>query len=103
MGKAFALSCYEDFMNEIRHLCKENLDDLKLPSNNLSPLGGSDDFSDMMAQVQAHGGKATYMKLLTPIQSSPHNTTFDFDEDVLKKGTRIFASIVYYLFNHSSL
>ena len=57
----------------------------------------------MMAQVQAHGGKATYMKLLTPIQSSPHNTTFDFDEDVLKKGTRIFASIVYYLFNHSSL
>ncbi len=103
MGKAYALSCDEDFMNEIRHLCKENLDDLKLPSNNLSPLGGSDDFSYMMAQVQAHGGKATYMKLLTPIQSSPHNTTFDFDEDVLKKGTRIFASIVYYLFNHSSL
>ena len=51
----------------------------------------------MMARVQAHGGKATYMKLLTPIQSSPHNTAFDFDEKVLQKGTRLFASIAYSL------
>ena len=97
MGKAYALECDEDFMNDLRHICQKHLPDLKLPDENLSPLGGSDDFSYMMARVQAHGGKATYMKLLTPIQSSPHNTAFDFDEKVLQKGTRLFASIAYSL------
>ena len=50
-----------------------------------------------MEAVQAHGGKATYMKLLTPIVSSPHNDAFDFDEKVLALGPRIFASLIYYL------
>ena len=59
MGKAYALKCDEDFMNEIRYLCQQNLTDLKLPQKNLSPLGGSDDFSYMMEYVQSHGGKAT--------------------------------------------
>lgn len=101
MGKAYALNCDEDFMNDIRSLCQQHLSDLKLPPNNLSPLGGSDDFSYMMERVQAHGGKATYMKLLTPIVSSPHNDSFDFDEQILEKGPRIFASIVYYLTSKS--
>ena len=94
-GKAYALNCDEEFMNQIRQLCEEYLSDLKLPKKNLSPLGGSDDFSYMMERVQAHGGKATYMKLLTPMVSSPHNDSFDFNEKVLEKGPRIFASIVY--------
>ena len=94
-GKAYALNCDEEFMNQIRLLCEEHLSDLKLPKKNLSPLGGSDDFSYMMERVQAHGGKATYMKLLTPMVSSPHNDSFDFNEKVLEKGPRIFASIVY--------
>ena len=54
-------------------------------------MGGSDDFSYFMERVQAHGGKATYMKLLTPIVSSPHNDAFDFDEKVLALGPRIFC------------
>lgn len=97
MGKAYALSCDDDFMNMIRHICVEHMPDLKLPKKNLSPLGGSDDFSYMMARVQAHGGKATYMKLLTPVISSPHNDSFDFDEKVLNIGPRIFASLVYHM------
>ena len=71
--------------------------DLKLPPYNLSPLGGSDDFSYLMERVQAHGGKATYMKFLTPVVSSPHNDSFDFDEKVLSLGPRVFASLIYYL------
>lgn len=97
MGKAYALECDEDFMNEIRQLCQKQMPDLKLPEDNLSPLGGSDDFSYMMMYVQAHGGKATYLKLLTPVVASPHNTSFDFDEEVLDKGPRIMASIAYHL------
>lgn len=99
MGKAYALECDKDLMDMIRHICEDNMSDLKLPKEDLSPLGGSDDFSYMMERVQAHGGKATYMKLLTPIQSSPHNDSFDFDEKILEKGPRIFASIVYNITN----
>lgn len=95
MGKAYALRCDDVFMKEIRGICKNNLSDLKLPKEDLSPLGGSDDFSYMMEYVQSHGGKATYMKLLTDVKASPHNSSFDFDEEVLNKGPRIMASIAY--------
>lgn len=101
MGKAYALRCDKELMDKIRMICDENMPDLTLSKKDLSPLGGSDDFSYMMERVQAHGGKATYMKLLTPIVSSPHNTAFDFDEKVLQKGPRIFASIVYHLTNEN--
>ena len=97
MGKAYALECDEDFMNEIRGLCQKHMPDLKLPEDNLSPLGGSDDFSYMMMYVQAHGGQATYLKLLSPVVASPHNSSFDFDEEALEKGPRIMASIAYHL------
>lgn len=97
MGKAYSLSCDEDFMKDIRTLCENSLPDLKLSKRDLSALGGSDDFSYMMEQVQAHGGKATYMKLLTPIVASPHNDSFDFNEQILEKGPMIFSSIAYNL------
>lgn len=71
--------------------------DLKLPPENLNPLGGSDDFSYMMEYVQVHGGKATYMKLLTDITASPHNTSFNFNEEVLNKGPRIMAVYCLYI------
>jgi aminobenzoyl-glutamate utilization protein A len=99
MGKAHALTCDNDFMDEIKSLCLDYLPDVKLPDHYLSPLGGSDDFSYMMTRVQAHNGKATYMKFLSDIKASPHNTSFDFNEDVLEKGPRIMASIAYYLLN----
>ena len=97
MGKAFALNCDEDFMNQIRNICVKEMPDLKLPPENLNPLGGSDDFSYMMEYVQVHGGKATYMKLLTDITASPHNTSFNFNEEVLNNGPRIMSSIAYTL------
>ncbi|MEG0685002.1 MAG: amidohydrolase [Coprobacillus sp.] len=97
MGKAYSLSCDEDFMKTIRTLCENEMPDLKLSKRDLSALGGSDDFSYMMERVQAHGGKATYMKLLTPMVASPHNDAFDFNEKVLEKAPRIFSSITYHL------
>lgn len=84
-------------MNQIRNICVKEMPDLKSPPENLNPLGGSDDFSYMMEYVQVHGGKATYMKLLTDITASPHNTSFNFNEEVLNKGPRIMASIAYTL------
>jgi len=97
MGKAYALKCDKSFMDYIRTLCQQHLTDLKIGKKDESPLNGSDDFSYMMEHIQAHGGKATYMKLLTDIKASPHNTSFDFNEEVLQKGPRIMTSIAYSL------
>lgn len=99
MGKAYALKCDKDFMDKIR--LSLNHTDLKIPEDYLSPLGASDDFSYMMARVQATGGKATYLKLLTDVKTSLHNDAYDFDEEVLMKGPKIMASIAYYLMNNN--
>ena len=67
MGKAYALKCDKSLMDKIRSICEEYMPDLKLSKRDLSPLGGSDDYSYMMERVQSHGGVATYMKFLTPM------------------------------------
>lgn len=56
--------------------------------------GGTDDFSCMIEAVRAHGGKACYMALFTPLTSGHHTTLFDFDESILKAGVKAFVSAV---------
>lgn len=97
MGKAYSLDCDQEMMDMIRYVCDTYLDDIKVAKNDLSPLDGSDDFSYMMSTVQAHGGIGTYMKLTTDLVASPHNCAYDFNEEVLLTGTRVFSSITYYL------
>lgn len=99
MGKAYSLDCDQEMMDMIRYVCDTYLDDIKVAKNDLSPLDGSDDFSYMMSTVQAHGGIGTYMKLTTDLVASPHNCAYDFNEEVLLTGTRVFSSITYYLLN----
>ena len=67
-----------------------------LPAGTLSPtprqvLVDSEDFSYMMARVQAHGGKAAFMRLLTTVEDVPHGRAFDFDESVLLTGLEAFS------------
>ena len=73
MGKAYSLDCDKKMMDLIRHICIDHLGDIKVAKEDLSPLDGSDDFSYMIATVQAHGGIGTYMKLTTDLVASPHN------------------------------
>lgn len=97
MGKAYSLTCDAPFMDIIYHMCKKHLPNISLPSTYLSPLSGSDDFSYMMHQVQMHGGKATYLKLLSNTASPLHNCCYDFDESVLQVGTTLFSNLTYHL------
>ncbi|WP_240474482.1 amidohydrolase [Thomasclavelia saccharogumia] len=99
MGKAYSLECDKKMMDIIRHVCDDHLKNIKVAPKYLSPLDGSDDFSYMMATVQAHGGIATYMKLTTDLAASPHNCAYDFDENVLLTGTTVYSSVAYYLLN----
>lgn len=97
MGKAYSLECDSSFMDTIYTVCNNHIPILKLAPTYLSPLAGSDDFSYMMHQVQLHGGKATYLKLLTTTSAPLHNCCYDFDESVLEKGTTLFSCLAYHL------
>lgn len=97
MGKAYSLECDDDFMNIIDSMCTKHLPHFQVSPISLSPLNGSDDFSYMMHQVQLHGGKATYMKLLTDTPAALHNDSYDIDEKVLLTGSTIFSALAYNL------
>ena len=46
----------------------------------------------MMNRVQAHGGQATYMRVMTPMAGAQHTVTFDFDEQVLSRSVMVFCA-----------
>ena len=48
----------------------------------------------MMNRVQAHGGLATYMRVMTPMASAQHTVSFDMDESVIAKSVKVFCAAV---------
>ncbi len=86
-----------DFLTWIGEMVREHLPHLKVSSCENAQNWGSEDISLMMNRVQAHGGKAVYMRSMTDTASAQHTTAFDFDEKVLVNGIETFALIVYEL------
>jgi len=68
--------------------------DFRYTQPEMVQTGGTDDFSCMIEEVRAHGGKACYMALFTPLTSGHHTTLFDFDESIMKAGVKAFLSAV---------
>lgn len=84
-----------DFLTWIGEEVREHLPHLKVSSCENAQNWGSEDISLMMNRVQAHGGKAVYMRSVTDMASAQHTTAFDFDEKVLVQGIETFSLIVY--------
>ena len=84
-----------DFLEWIGDAIQRDLPHLRVSSVRNAQNWGSEDISLMMNRVQAHGGKATYMRSVTPMASAQHTTAFDFDEKVLVEGIQTFAVLVY--------
>lgn len=85
----------EDFLAQIGDMVRKHLPHLTVSSCDNAQNWGSEDISLMMNRVQAHGGKATYMRSMTDMASAQHTTAFDFDEKVLVDGIETFSVIVY--------
>lgn len=85
----------EDFLAQIGDMVRKHLPHLTVSSCENAQNWGSEDISLMMNRVQAHGGKATYMRSMTDMASAQHTTAFDFDEKVLVDGIETFSLIVY--------
>ncbi|MCI8889391.1 MAG: M20 family metallo-hydrolase [Hungatella sp.] len=87
----------EDFLEQIAGIVERDLPHLRVSSCKNAQNWGSEDISLMMNRVQEHGGKAVYMRSMTPMASAQHTVTFDFDEKVLAEGIQVFAAIVWEL------
>ena len=56
-------------------------------------MGGSEDFTVFMKQVQMAGGKALFALFGTPICGGHHNSKFDVDERVIKNATEYYIAL----------
>lgn len=95
MGSAHSLNSDDALVLKIRDICDKNLTKIKLSDKLKCKNSGSEDVSYMMKRVQEKGGQATFMRILTTITDEAHSRTFNFDEEVLAKGIKIFSIVTY--------
>ncbi|MBR3019712.1 MAG: amidohydrolase [Clostridia bacterium] len=81
-------------IQRIGDVVARDLPDLTLSSEQSARNWGSEDISVMMNRVQARGGLATYMRVMTPMASAQHTVSFDMDESVIAKSVKVFCAAV---------
>lgn len=94
MGAAESLNSDEEFCRHIARVASEKLG-MKVSSNLMLKLGGSEDFSYMANRVTSHGGKAAFMRVRSKTAAGAHNRKYDFDESYLSKAVKIFCGMAY--------
>lgn len=92
MGRAEGQHSDLALIERIGDVVWRDLPHLRLSSEQNARNWGSEDISLMMNRVQAHGGLATYMRVMTPMAGAQHTVTFDFDEAVLGKSVAVFCA-----------
>ncbi len=97
MGACESQKSDVDFLEQIAKILERELPQLKISTVKNAQNWCSEDISFMMNRVQAHGGKATYMRSMTKTASAQHTTAFDFDEKVLVNAIETFSVIAWSL------
>lgn len=57
-------------------------------------LGGSEDVTYMMNEVERQGGKSVYFMFGTDLKAPHHNNKFDFDEEVLLMAHEVYIKTI---------
>ena len=92
MGEAEGQHSDLTLLERIADVVRRDLPQLTVSSIQNAQNWGSEDISLMMNRVQAHGGQATYMRVMTPMAGAQHTVTFDFDEQVLSRSVMVFCA-----------
>ena len=58
-----------------------------------SSIGGSEDYTVFMRQVQERGGQALFLLFGTPTYGGHHNSKFDVDERVIKNAAEFYVAM----------
>lgn len=90
-GSAPSYPAYnKEFTDKIKnHLESENFN-ITVGKN----LGGSEDITYMMNDVEKQGGNSAYFMFGTNLKGPHHNNKFDFDEDVLLMAHKAFIKTI---------
>lgn len=91
MGSAIPLKSDVEFAQHLRAVVEEKMG-LVHDAREAFRSAGSEDVSYMMQRVQEQGGKAVFMRQLTPMAGPAHNRRYDFNEEVLVTATQIYAA-----------
>jgi len=94
MGAADSAASDEDFAARIQDVCHDKMG-IPVAEKPVFKTGGSEDVCYMMARVQEQGGKATFMRSVTPMAGPAHNRRFDFDESILSIAVKAFCGNIY--------
>ncbi|KGP74112.1 amidohydrolase [Pontibacillus yanchengensis] len=90
VGESEGIVCDEDMLASIPPEEDSYINQI-LPSAKVS---GSEDASFMINEVQAHGGKATYMLFGTALPFNHHHPSFDFEEDALSVALETYIHLL---------
>lgn len=94
MGAAGSAASDEDFAARIQDVCRDKMG-IPVAEKPVFKTGGSEDVCYMMARVQEQGGKATFMRSVTPMAGPAHNRRYDFDESILSISVKAFCANIY--------
>ena len=91
MGAAESLQSDPELVRLCEKVCREKLGLQPAPSGQLA--GASEDYSYMVNRVHSHGGKGLCFHTLTPCAGPFHSKEFDFREDDLCTGVKVFCGM----------
>ncbi|RDI70574.1 amidohydrolase [Halopelagius longus] len=91
-GKAPSARSDDELVDIVSDVAGENADVTSLVERD--SLGGSEDATYLMQEVQANGGKAAYIGVGTDHPGGHHTSTFDVDEDSIGLGIDVLSRSV---------
>ena len=94
MGGAQTAESDPELMARVKRVIEEHME-YKVADYIPQPGGGSEDVTYMMHRVQEHGGQATFFRSFCKTDGPAHSRVFNFDEVVMPRVVRVFASVVY--------
>ena len=95
MGAAPSLKSHPDMLRYCQAFCREKLKLRTMPP--VQSAGASEDFAYMVERVHSHGGKGLFFRILTPCAAPLHSKDFDFQEEALCTGVKVFCGLGYSL------
>ena len=94
MGAAESMVSSEELCRRIAAVCTDQLG-MKVSSDLMIKLKGSEDFSYMSNRVISRGGQAAFMRVRSAVAGIAHNRKFDFDESYMTKVVKAFCGMAY--------
>ena len=95
VGAAESLGSHPDMVRCCEKVCREKLGLRPTPPGQSAEA--SEDYAYMVNRVHSHGGKGLFFKTLSPCAGPLHSKDFDFQEESLCSGVKVFCGLAYYL------